>query len=176
MMLNIDWLGAFVPTVHLGELFLRGSIVYLFLFFAFRMLRRQAGAIGISDLLAVVLIADAAQNAMAAEYHSVPEGMLLCSTILFWDWALDYLGYRFPVLRPVLQPQPLPLIVKGRLQRKAMARQLISEEDLHEQLRQHGLSDASKVLLCNLEGDGHISVVQSEAPEADSTDGGADPR
>jgi hypothetical protein len=81
MMLDIDWHDAFVPTVHLGELFLRGSIVYLFLCFAFRSLRRQAGAIGVSDLVAVVLIADAAQNAMAAEYRSVPKAC--CSALPF---------------------------------------------------------------------------------------------
>src|SRR5262245_1303802 len=109
LIIAIDWQKAFVPTVTLAELFMRASIVYLFLFFAFRVLRRQAGAIGVSDLLAIVLIADAAQNAMAAEYHSVSEGLVLVSTILFWDWALDWLAFQVPPLRPLLQARPLPL-------------------------------------------------------------------
>jgi uncharacterized membrane protein YcaP (DUF421 family) len=65
--LQIDWNSMFVPSLHLGEIFLRGTVVYLFLFALLRVTRRQAGAIGISDLLVVVLIADAAQNAMASE-------------------------------------------------------------------------------------------------------------
>ncbi len=49
---GIDWAEALTPTVNLGEFFLRGSVVYLFLYAAFRVLRRQAGAVGVSDLLA----------------------------------------------------------------------------------------------------------------------------
>ena len=158
----VDWHTAFVPTVHLGKLFLRGSIVYLFLFFAFRFLRRQAGAIGVSDLLALVLIADAAQNAMASEYRSVPEGLVLVSTILFWDWALDWIAFRVRALRPLLQAGPLPLILRGRYQRDNMDRQLITEDDLRSQLRQHGIAGARGVVLCNLEGDGHISILKAE--------------
>jgi uncharacterized membrane protein YcaP (DUF421 family) len=169
LIIHVDWHTAFVPTVHLGELFMRGSIVYLFLFFAFRILRRQAGAIGVSDLLAVVLIADAAQNAMAADYHSVPEGLVLVSTILFWDWALDWLAFKLPRLRPIVQAGPLPLIVKGRLQRENMDRQLITEDELISQLRQHGVAGAQGIVLCNLEGDGHISVLQKETDEAPDT-------
>jgi uncharacterized membrane protein YcaP (DUF421 family) len=167
--IHVDWQTAFVPTIHLGELFMRGSIVYLFLFFAFRILRRQAGAIGVSDLLAVVLIADAAQNAMSADYHSVPEGLVLVSTILFWDWALDWLAFRIPALRPLVQAGPLPLIVKGLVQHRNLDRQLITEDDLASQLRQHGMAGPQGVVLCNLEGDGHISVLQKE-PEHNPAD------
>jgi len=169
LIIHVDWHTAFVPTVHLGELFMRGSIVYLFLFFAFRILRRQAGAIGVSDLLAVVLIADAAQSGRAADYRSVPEGLVLVSTILFWDWALDWLAFKLPRLRPIVQAGPLPLIVKGRLQRENMDRQLITEDELISQLRQHGVAGAQGIVLCNLEGDGHISVLQKETDEAPDT-------
>ena len=73
-LLQIDWKAVFVPTVSLLEIVLRGTLVYLLLFFVLRVLRREAGALGISDLLVVVLIADAAQNAMGSEYKSVTEG------------------------------------------------------------------------------------------------------
>ena len=64
---QIDWKSTFVPSLHLGEIILRGSIVYLFLFSVLRFVRRGVGAIGISDLLVVVLIADPAQNALGTE-------------------------------------------------------------------------------------------------------------
>lgn len=158
----IDWNKAFIPTVNLLELFMRGSIIYLFLFFALRMLRRQAGAIGVSDLLALVLIADAAQNAMSSDYLSVPEGLVLVSTILFWDWALDWLAFKVPALRPLLQAEPLALIVRGQVQQRNLDRQMLTEDDLSSQLRQHGVSDRRRVTLCNLEGDGHISVLKDD--------------
>ena len=49
-----------MPSLPIAEIILRGTIVYLFLFVLLRILRRGAGAIGISDLLVVVLIQNSA--------------------------------------------------------------------------------------------------------------------
>lgn len=48
---SIDWDALLVPAMHVGEIVLRGTAVYLFLFFLLRMLRREAGHIGISDMV-----------------------------------------------------------------------------------------------------------------------------
>jgi uncharacterized membrane protein YcaP (DUF421 family) len=71
---DIDWHGLLVPTVSLLELVLRGSAIYLGILVLMRVLRRDAGTLSTADLLVVVLIADAAQNAMASEYHSITQG------------------------------------------------------------------------------------------------------
>src|SRR5688572_6731102 len=113
--LAVDWHALFVPGGSLLEIFLRGTVTYLALFAFMRFLRRQAGSIGIADLLVVVLIADASQNAMAGEYTSITEGLLLVATILFWDYALDWLGYRLPKFQRIVRPAPLPLIKNGRV-------------------------------------------------------------
>ena len=64
------------------ELFVRGTVVYWFLFLAFRfLLRRNVGALGVADILLLVIVADASQNAMAGQYSSVTEGALLLLTI-----------------------------------------------------------------------------------------------
>ncbi|HEX8118833.1 MAG TPA: YetF domain-containing protein [Pyrinomonadaceae bacterium] len=166
-LLQIDWKAAFVPNVSLLEIVLRGTLVYLLLFFVLRVLRRQAGALGISDLLVVVLIADAAQNAMSSEYKSVTEGAVLVGTIVAWDYSLDWLGYRFPTLRRVLRPAPLPLVKDGRALRQNMRKELVSMEELMSQLREQGVEHLSEVKECCLEGDGHISVIKKE-PGGDS--------
>ena len=92
------WKQAFRPQACSFEIILRGTVVYFFIFIIFRFLRRGAGAIGIADLLVVVLIADAAQNAMSAEYKSVGDGVILIATIVGWDYLFDYLGFRFRLL------------------------------------------------------------------------------
>jgi uncharacterized membrane protein YcaP (DUF421 family) len=162
-LLHIDWKAAFVPTVSLLEIVLRGTVVYLLLFFVLRVLRREAGALGISDLLVVVLIADAAQNAMSSEYKSVTEGAVLVGTIITWDYTLDWLGYRFPALGRLLRPAPLPLVRDGRALRQNMRRELVSMEELMSQLREQGVEHLSEVKKCYLEGDGHISVIKKES-------------
>jgi uncharacterized membrane protein YcaP (DUF421 family) len=61
----IDWQTLFVPTTPLLELVVRGSAMYLLLLAALRFLvRRHIGSLSLMDLLLMVLIADAAQNAM----------------------------------------------------------------------------------------------------------------
>jgi uncharacterized membrane protein YcaP (DUF421 family) len=162
-LLLIDWESIFVPTLNVLEIFLRGTVVYLFLFFLMRILRRQAGAIGIPDLLLVVLIADAAQNAMSNEYKSITEGLILVGTIAFWDYFLDWLGYRFPKLHRLVRPAPLLLIKNGRVQRRNLRQEMITEEELMAELRQQGVDKVEEVDKSYLEGDGHISVIKKES-------------
>jgi uncharacterized membrane protein YcaP (DUF421 family) len=157
--LQIDWKSVFIPSSRVAEIFLRGTIVYLFLFFGLRFFRREAGALGISDLLVVVLIADAAQNAMSAEYKSITEGLVLVMTIVGWDYFLDWLAYKFPKARRILRAAPLPLVKDGRMLRRNMRKELITEEDLMSQLREQGVESVEEVKACYLEGDGHISVI-----------------
>jgi uncharacterized membrane protein YcaP (DUF421 family) len=82
----IQWDRLLTLTVSPVELFIRGTVVYLFVFVLMRVLRREPGTVGIADLLMVVLIADASQNAMSADYQSVTDGLILASTIMFWNY------------------------------------------------------------------------------------------
>jgi uncharacterized membrane protein YcaP (DUF421 family) len=156
---DINWQTVFVPALPLGEIVLRGTLVYFFLLGVLRVLRREAGSIGISDLLVVVLIADAAQNAMGSEYKSITEGVILVATIALWDYALDWLGFRFSWVRHLLRPAPVPLIKDGRLQRRSLRQELITQEELMGLLREQGVERVEAVKTCYLEADGHISVV-----------------
>jgi uncharacterized membrane protein YcaP (DUF421 family) len=160
---QVDWKSLFIPTGSLLEIFIRGTVVYLLLFFVLRFLRREAGAIGIADLLVIVIIADAAQNAMAGEYQSITEGVILVATIAFWDYALDWLGYRFPLIQRLVRPAPLLLVKNGRVLRRNMRQEMITEEELMSQLRQQGVEHVSEVKKCYLEGDGRISIITNES-------------
>jgi uncharacterized membrane protein YcaP (DUF421 family) len=162
MFLQIDWKSIVGLSMNPVEIVVRGTLVYLFLFLVLRVLRRDAGAIGISDLLVVVIIADAAQNAMASEYKSVTDGIILVLTIAFWDYFLDWLGYRFPVVRRLLRPRALLLVKDGRVQKRNLRQEMITEEELMSQLREQGVENIAEVKKCYLEGDGHISVIKMD--------------
>lgn len=158
--MGVDWGRVFAFDTPWLEIVVRGTAIYLGLFLLLRLvLKRQAGTVGITDLLVIVLIADAAQNAMADDYRSVPDGLLLVAVIIFWSHALDWLGYKFPVLNRLVHPPPLPLIRDGRLLRQNMRRELITEEDLLAQLREQGVLDIEDVKVACMEGDGQVSVV-----------------
>lgn len=159
----VNWAAVFVPTQPLLETVLRGSLMYLALFALLRfILKRQAGTVGVTDLLVVVLIADAAQNALAADYRSVPDGILLVGTIIFWNFALEWLGFHYPAIGRFIHPPPLELIRDGKALRRNMRKELITMDELMSQLREQGVSDIADVKTARMEGDGHISVVKKE--------------
>ncbi|HXK60876.1 MAG TPA: DUF421 domain-containing protein [Acidobacteriota bacterium] len=160
MFSNVDWSNLFLPSTPLVEILLRGTIMYLALFVLLRViLKRQSGSVGLSDILVVVLIADAAQNALADDYRSLPDGILLVATILFWSFALDWIGYRFPSMERILRPRPLHLIYKGRILRHNMRRELVTDEELMSIIRREGFEDVSEIKEACMEADGEVSIV-----------------
>ena len=88
------------------EVFLRGSLMYLIMLALLRVVRRDVGSLAIADLLVIVLIADAAQNAMGSRYESITEGIVLVVTILFWSYLIDFLAFKFPRFRWLAAPAP----------------------------------------------------------------------
>jgi uncharacterized membrane protein YcaP (DUF421 family) len=158
----MDWHSILSPSIPIAEMVLRGSVVYLFLFVLLRVMRHQAGALNINDLLLVVLIADAAQNAMGHDYKSITEGIVLVGTIAAWDFALDWLGFRFPRLRSLIHPEPLLLIQNGKMLKRNMRKALVTEDELLSQLREQGVERIAEVKSCALEGDGQMSVIEQK--------------
>jgi uncharacterized membrane protein YcaP (DUF421 family) len=164
MILNsIDWQKMFVPSASVVELFLRGTIMYFFILALMRLFRREAGTLSIPDLLVVVLVADAAQNGMSSEYHSVTEGLVLVGTIFLWNYGLDWLSYRSRRVYRLLHPAPLPLVKDGAIQRRNLRSELLTVDDLLSQLREHGVDDVRAVKRSYIEPDGHLSVIKFES-------------
>jgi uncharacterized membrane protein YcaP (DUF421 family) len=169
--MSIDWNNMFAISVSPLELFIRGSTVYWFLFVVFRtILKRDVGAVGIADVLLLVLVADAAQNAMAGEYRSISDGLILVGTILGWNWFLDALAYKVPAVRRLVSAGPLPLVRSGRVLHRNLRREFITTEDLAAKLREHGVSDVSEVREAYMEGDGTVTVIKRKSQDGKDTE------
>ena len=143
------------------EVIVRGTVMYLVLLTLLRVgLKRRIGGLGISDLLVIVLIADAAQNAMAGTYNSITEGIVLVVTIVFWDYIIDLLGYKYPPFKRMLQPEPLLLVENGKALSGNLVQEKVAMDELMSQIRRQGVGDISKVERVYIEGDGHVSVIK----------------
>ncbi|WP_372828061.1 DUF421 domain-containing protein [Polaromonas sp.] len=159
-----DLQNLFSLSVNPLELVLRGTAMYWLLFLLFRfVLRRDVGALGIADVLLLVLIADASQNAMSGGYESITDGCILVLTIAGWNYLLDWCSFHSPRIRKFVEPAPLLLVKNGRLLRKNMRRELITMEELWSQLRTQGVKDLGEVQAAFIEGDGEISVLRKGA-------------
>lgn len=164
VLFDVNWQELFIPSISIVELLLRGSIVYLILFFVLRFIpSRQLGTLGITDLLLVVLFAEAAQNAMATNYTSITEGAILLGTVMFWSYFLNWLGYKFPLFQRFLNPPPLLLINNGRIIDRHMQQELITEDELMSKLRQQGVEFVKDVKKAYIESDGSISILTYKA-------------
>jgi uncharacterized membrane protein YcaP (DUF421 family) len=160
---SIGWDELLIPTHSVAEMMLRGTVMYLCLFLILRFVMvRQSSTIAIADILVIVVIADAAQNAFAKEYQSITEGLVLVSTIVFWDVVLNWLGFHFKVFEHLLAPPPLELVRNGQMNRRNMRKELITVDELRSQLREQGVSDLNQVKSASLEPHGEISVVKKE--------------
>lgn len=160
-LLAVDWAAIFLPQHSLLELIVRGTIMYLAILVMLRiMLRRQAGGIGTSDVLVIVLIAEVAGNGIAPASQSVVEGAVLVATILFWSYIIEWLQYRLPAFERWVRGPKLKLIESGRMLRRNMRREFVTSEELMAQLREAGLEDCSKVKAAYMEADGTISVIK----------------
>jgi uncharacterized membrane protein YcaP (DUF421 family) len=161
----MDWLGidfgeVLGPDLSVTETVLRGTVMYFVIFVLLRVvLRGRTGGTTMSDLLVLVLIADAAQNAMADEYMSLASGSLLVATIIGWSFTLDWLAYRVPAVRRFVHPEKTALVQNGRLIRRALAREMMTEDELMSEIRLQGVDKLEDVRAVYLEGNGEISVI-----------------
>ncbi|MCW7536305.1 DUF421 domain-containing protein [Aquabacterium sp. A7-Y] len=167
----------FAIRVPLWELVLRGTLTYWFLFLIFRfIMRRDVGSVAIADVLLLVLIADASQNAMAGGYATLAEGAVLVGSIVGWNFLLDWASFRYPLVRRFAEPPPLPLVRHGQVLHRNLRREYLSLEELQSKLRQKGVEDLTDVKAAYMEADGNVSVIHAKRRAPRSSAPGAEGR
>jgi uncharacterized membrane protein YcaP (DUF421 family) len=160
-MSSVEWMKIFMPDTPVLEIVVRGSVMYLALFMMLRfILRRETGSLGITDLLVIVLIADAAQNGMAGSYHTITDGLILVATIIGWSYLLNWLAFRYPTWRKIIQAPRVQLVRDGRILRRNLEQEKITEEELLAEIHAHGCEDVRSVRAAWIEPDGMVSVIQ----------------
>lgn len=162
-LIDIDWKSAFTPDVPLLETALRGTLMYLGIFTLLRLVRRrQRGSLGVTDLLVVVLLAEASQDAMTGDSETIINSMVLIAVIMGWAVVLDVLAQRFPRFERLVHPPPLFLYRNGKVLWRNMKKELVTYDELMEQVRVHGFSDLSEVHEIRVEGEGDMSIIGKE--------------
>jgi uncharacterized membrane protein YcaP (DUF421 family) len=159
--MSVEWGELFGLSVSPLETIVRGTAMYWFLFLLFRIvIRRRVGAVGMSDILLLVIIADASQNAMSGDYKSITDGCILVATIIAWNTCVDWLTYRSAAMQKLLEPPPLPLVDRGKVLRRNLRHEFVNEEELRAKLREHGVTDLAQVERATMESDGQVSVIK----------------
>lgn len=136
--------------------------VYLFIIVAIRLFgKKELAQLSIIDLVFILLISNAVQNAMVGSDSSLAGGLVAASTLFVANYMLKYLLYRFPKLGIAVQGVELMLIYKGQLNVSNMNKARITREEILEAVREHGVSEIREVDLAVLETDGNISIISN---------------
>lgn len=163
-----DWGDVFLPTTPILEILIRGTVMFLAIYALMRITgRREAGAHSLSDLLVVVLVAEAAAHGMSGEASGIADSVLLIATILGWSVAIDAVTFRVPFLRDVIKSTPLPLVSDGRINERSLRQEFMSRAELMSELRLHGITDIREVARAYLEPNGMVSVIRADDTEPD---------
>lgn len=171
--LTFDWRSIFAIDVPILELVVRGSLIYVAVFILLRAtMRRTAGQLTILDIVIILLIAGGASDAMTGGTTSVTGSLVLVSTIVAWNYGLNLLGYKIPWIERLIAPAPLQVVRDGRMLRRNMRRELLTERELFVQLREQGVQDIAHVKAAYIEGDGLVSVIRHDDEHVQNVTGG----
>jgi uncharacterized membrane protein YcaP (DUF421 family) len=127
---------------------------------AFRIFgKRELSQLSIADLVLIVLISNAVQNAMVGENTSLLGGLTAATVLFSLNMLLGYLMFRFKKIRTLVESEPVTLIYNGKVLRKNLENVLLTMDELNSAIREHGVEKTEDVSLAILEVDGNISVI-----------------
>jgi Predicted membrane protein len=162
-----QWLSAvFSHPDLLGALIIAGktALIYLFLIFGLRLLgKRELGQMSVYDLVLIIIIANAVQNAMLGNDNTLVGGLVAALTILLLNRVFTWFIVRHPKFNNFMLGVPVLIVRDGKLLKKPMEREGVTREHVLAAMREHGIAELEKVQIAVLEVDGSISIVAEDA-------------
>ena len=141
------------------EFIVRGLIVYVFLIGLLRLTgRRQIGQLAPFDLVLLLVLSNAVQNAMNGGDNSVIGGLISATTLVAVNWLVSYATFRNKRLARVIEGRPQVIIHNGNVYRDVMQREQLTQSELDAALRAAGCACVDDVHFAVLENNGQISV------------------
>jgi len=141
----------------------RTAVVYIVVLAGLRLTgKRQIGQMAPFDLVLILLIANAVQNAMVGADTSLPGGLIAAVALLLLNLVVSRVNQAVPIFQKLTEGSPVVLVSDGRVVEAALRREGIDEVELEEAIREHAVRGLDEVELAVLEVDGSISVVPKD--------------
>ena len=150
-----------IPAVHVV---IRTALVYLAVFAGLRLTgKRELGQMTVFDLVVILLIANAVQNAMVGPDTSVTGGLIAAVVLLAINAVVARLRLRGRAWGRLLEGTPTVLVHDGEFVRPNLSKEGIEDAELEMAMREHGVDSVRDVKLAVLEVDGSISIVPADS-------------
>ena len=138
-------------------------VIYLFIVIAIRLFgKKELAQLSVVDMVFILLISNAVQNAMVGPDSTLMGGLVAASTLFIMNFIFKYLQYRFPKFGKVVDGDAIMLIYKGKVIDEHLRKAQITVDELLQAVREHGVPSVTEVDLAILEVDGNISVLSNE--------------
>jgi len=124
--------------------------------------KKELSQINITDLVFILLISNAVQNAMVGSNSSLLGGLAAALVLFVLNYTFRLLNFKFKFFRKMVEGEPKLLVYEGKIQDKNMHTEKITYDELIAAAREHGVSKIEDVELAMLEIDGNISIVSNE--------------
>ncbi len=142
------------------EFILRGAIVYCFVLVLLRLTgKRQVGQLAPFDLVLLLILSNAVQNAMNGGDNSITGGMISAITLVGLNYFVGYLTFKSKRLEALIEGRPVMLIHDGKIDQHAMDKVRMTTHELNASLRAAGCCGPHEVMVAILENGGNISVI-----------------
>jgi uncharacterized membrane protein YcaP (DUF421 family) len=136
------------------------SVIYVFITLAIRVFgKKELAQLSVLDLVFILLISNAVQNAMVGSDSSLLGGIIAALTLFALNFVFKFLIFRYRTLKHLMEGEPILLISKGKVISKNLRQLRITDEELMESVREHGVKSITQVDLAMLEVDGNISIL-----------------
>ncbi len=147
-------------TIPAWEIVLRTAVIYAIVLLGLRLAgKREIGQMTVFDLVVLLLLANAVQNAMVGPDTSLTGGVIAAVVLLVLNTGVARLRMRWPRLRRLVEGTPTLLVLHGEAIPEHLRREGVDQETLEAAFREHGVADLTDVEMAVLEIDGSISVV-----------------
>lgn len=151
-----SWAHVVRPTLSV----LTSAGIYLTLFILFRVVgKRTLAQITTFDVVLLLIISEATQQAMVGADTSMANAVVAISTLAALDVILTSLKHRHPRLEAWLDGQPVVLVSDGKPIEAHLNRERLDLDDVLESARENGLLRLDQVRLAVLERTGKISII-----------------
>ena len=145
------------------DIILRSAVVYLFMIIALRIFgKKELSQLNTADVILILLISNSVQNAMVGSNSSLLGGILAASILFLINFILKKMMFRYKKFSDFMLEKPEILIHNGVLDFKSLSKLLISNDELKEAMREHGIENFADVKLAMLEIDGNISIISGK--------------
>lgn len=142
----------------------RAAIVYVAVFIGLRLMgKRELGQMTVFDLVVVLLLANAVQNAMVGADTSVQGGLVAAFVLLATNRAVAAARLHSGAWGRLIEGSPTVLVQDGHILDAAIRKEGLERSQVEMAMREHGIASIKEVRLAVMETDGSISIVPRDS-------------